>query len=174
MEQLKHHLIIVMGVSGCGKSTVGMQLAKKLDALFYDGDDLHPQDNIQKMSNGIPLTDEDRWPWLDSICDLAGREAAGGKSVVVACSALKKSYRQRLAGGAVATLFVFLHGSKALISQRQSSREGHFMPAALLESQFATLEDPTAESNVISVDIDQSLTRIIDMGVARLKRAGYS
>lgn len=173
MEQSKHQFVIVMGVSGCGKSSVGMQLAEKLNGVFYDGDDLHPQNNIRKMSDGTPLTDDDRWPWLDSICDLATREAANGQSIVVACSALKKSYRQRLASGSVEAWFVFLEGSKALITQRQSSREGHFMPTALLESQFATLENPTGEPNVVAVDIDQSLAQIVEKSVGKLRVAGY-
>lgn len=172
MKQPEHQFIIVMGVSGCGKSSVGLHLAEKLSAVFYDGDDLHPQDNIKKMSDGVPLTDDDRWPWLDGICELATREASNDKLIVVACSALKKSYRQRLSGGSVAALFVFLEGSKALIMQRQLSREGHFMPTALLESQFSTLEDPTGEPNVIAVNIDQSLKKIVDTSVVKLKSIG--
>lgn len=167
-ENAKHQFIVVMGVSGCGKSSVGYGLAEKLKAVFYDGDDLHPKTSIQKMSDGIPLTDDDRWPWLDIIRDLAAKELATGQSIVVACSALKNSYRQRLASGSEAVKFVFLDGSKALISQRQSNREGHFMPSTLIESQFATLEDPSAEPNVVVVDIDQSLSRVVDQCVTKL------
>ena len=171
MESSVGQFVVVMGVSGCGKSSVGKLMAEKLDAVFYDGDDLHPPVNIKKMSDGIPLTDDDRWPWLEIINELAGRECQAGRTIVVACSALKASYRQRLSAGAIPAWFVYLQGSKELIARRQSSREGHFMPAALLESQFATLEDPSGEPCVICVDIDQSLAQIVDTSVRSIKGA---
>lgn len=162
------HCIVVMGVSGCGKSTVGAQLADRLAADFYDGDDLHPPSNIKKMSAGIALTDEDRWPWLDSIRHKLSAEFAQHQSIVIACSALKLSYRRRLATNLASLRFVYLNGSRELITRRQSSRADHFMPAALIESQFSTLEDPGAEANVIAVNIDQAITEVVDQCVTGL------
>lgn len=146
--------IVVMGVSGSGKSTVAEELAEKLGIAFIEGDKLHPKSNVDKMSEGIPLTDEDRWPWLDLIgAELhKGRENNG---VVVSCSALKKTYRDRLrkaAGGSLA--FVYLDGSLELLSRRMGERKGHFMPLSLLQTQLATLEVPTGEPGVVTVSID--------------------
>ncbi|MES5045089.1 gluconokinase [Rhizobium nepotum] len=143
-----------MGVSGSGKSTVAEELAEKLGIDFIEGDKLHPKSNVDKMSEGIPLTDEDRWPWLDLIgAELhKGRENNG---VVVSCSALKKIYRDRLrkaAGGSLA--FVYLDGSLELLSRRMGERKGHFMPLSLLQTQLATLEVPTGEPGVVTVSID--------------------
>lgn len=146
--------IVVMGVSGSGKSTVAEELAENLGIAFIEGDKLHPKSNVDKMSEGIPLTDEDRWPWLDLIgAELhKGRENNG---VVVSCSALKKIYRDRLrktAGGSLA--FVYLDGSLELLSRRMGERKGHFMPLSLLQTQLATLEVPTGEPGVVTVSID--------------------
>jgi gluconokinase len=143
-----------MGVSGSGKSTVAEELAENLGIAFIEGDKLHPKSNVDKMSEGIPLTDEDRWPWLDLIgAELhKGRENNG---VVVSCSALKKIYRDRLrktAGGSLA--FVYLDGSLELLSRRMGERKGHFMPLSLLQTQLATLEVPTGEPGVVTVSID--------------------
>lgn len=155
--------VIVMGVSGAGKSSVAELLAKRLNSAFLEGDSLHPKANIDKMAHGIPLTDEDRWPWLDVI----GREIAGltdqGKSVVATCSSLKRAYRDRLRKAAGGTLyFVFLKGSEDLLAQRMGERKGHFMPAALLQSQLATLESPEGEAGVVTVDIDASIETIVE------------
>lgn len=154
-------LFVVMGVSGCGKSTIAAALAKEIAGTYVDGDLLHPAANIQKMSSGIPLTDEDRWPWLDhfatSIAELEG-------PVVGACSALRRDYRERITRNAgEPVLFVHLAGSKQLISERMAERTGHFMPPALLDSQFATLETPESDENAIGVDISGSTTEIIDL-----------
>jgi gluconokinase len=145
-----------MGVSGCGKSSVGAELAIVLGLPFSEGDALHPAANVAKMSRGVPLTDADRWPWLDRV---AGALAGGG---IVTCSALKRSYRDRLrrkAGRPVA--FVFLRGSRAVLAERMAARTGHFMPPSLLDSQLATLEDPSAEPDTVTVDIDQPLPAIV-------------
>ena len=146
-------VVVVMGVSGCGKSTIAKLLAEHLDAHFRDGDDLHPPENIRKMSDGIPLTDEDREPWLEAVRDTAAARAATHGVHVVACSALKRRYRDTLRGAGDVT-FVFLHGSRELIGTRMGERRGHFMPHAMLDSQFAALEHPGGEPNVVSVPID--------------------
>ncbi|MAU21461.1 MAG: gluconokinase [Martelella sp.] len=162
--------IIVMGVSGSGKSSVARRLAERAGHDFIEGDELHPAANVEKMSRGIPLQDEDRWPWLALIgAEIARHRRAG---VVVTCSALKKAYRDRLrqtAGGSLA--FVFLDGSEALLSARMGHRTGHFMPVSLLQSQLATLERPDGEPGVVVVDIDQSLEAIVEAALAGLATA---
>ena len=153
--------IVVMGVSGCGKTSVGARLAELLDAAFLEGDSLHPQANIDKMAAGIPLNDEDRWPWLDEIAVQMAETLGQGRSIVASCSALRQVYRDRLRQGAGAQLrFVFLDGSHELLSRRMGERQGHFMPTALLESQLATLEVPTGEPGVVTVSIDQPVDAI--------------
>jgi len=147
-------LIVVMGVSGCGKSSVGTALAAKMGKPFLDADDYHPQSNVEKMSRGVPLTDADRWPWLDRFASALTKTADATGTVVSACSALRKSYRDRLfesAGEPI--LYIFLRGSRAQIAERLAKRTDHFMPAALLDSQFTTLEPPEADENVLVVDI---------------------
>ncbi len=161
--------IVVMGVSGCGKTSVAEGLAAALPAAFIEGDSLHPAANVEKMSRGIPLTDEDRRPWLDTIGRALSAALADGNSIVVSCSALKKAYRDRLrdaAGGSLA--FVFLKGSRALLMSRMAARQGHFMPVSLLDSQLATLEDPSAEPGVVTVDIDASIERIVAAALSGL------
>lgn len=154
--------IIVMGVSGCGKSTVGEALAEKLGIPFMEGDRLHPASNVEKMAAGTPLNDDDRWPWLDLVgAELhKGSEADG---IVISCSALKKIYRERLrdaCGGPLA--FVYLDGSEALLTERMGARTGHFMPLSLLQTQLATLEVPTGEPGVVTVSIDASPEEITE------------
>lgn len=154
--------IVVMGVSGCGKTSVAEGLAATLPAAFIEGDGLHPAENVEKMSKGIPLDDADRWPWLDIIGRSLSDALAQNKSIVISCSALKKTYRDRLRDAAGGTLaFVFLKGSRELLLGRMTARRNHFMPASLLDSQLATLEDPTAEPGVITVDIDAPIERIV-------------
>ena len=154
--------IVVMGVSGCGKTSVAEGLAAALSAPFIEGDSLHPAANVEKMSQGIPLTDEDRWPWLDTIGRAMAERLGDGRSVVVSCSALRKTNRDRLrhaAGGSPA--FVFLKGSRDLLMARMAARRNHFMPVSLLDSQLSTLEDPSQESGVVTVDIDASIEAIV-------------
>ncbi|WP_428033054.1 gluconokinase [Ancylobacter sp.] len=149
-----------MGVSGCGKSSVGQALAAMLDADFVEGDALHPAASIAKMARGEPLNDDDRQPWLEEICRTITRIRAAGRGVVVSCSALRRAYRDqlRLAGPLD---IVFLTGSRAVLAERMRRRAGHFMPLALLDSQLATLEDPTGEPDVVTIDIDRPLIEVI-------------
>jgi gluconokinase len=160
--------LIVMGVSGSGKSTIAVALAEHLGWAFEDGDRFHPASNVAKMSAGHPLTDEDRWPWLEAIADEIGRVCEAVGHVVIACSALKRAYRDVLVRGRKDVRFVFLDGSQALIADRLAKRKGHFMPSGLLDSQFKTLEPPTADERPIAVSIDAPVETIINNIVAQL------
>ncbi len=131
-----------MGVTGCGKTTVGAKLAEACGWDFHDADDFHPAANVDKMKSGIPLTDEDRWPWLDILNALICDSQRTGKSLVLACSALKQAYRDRLARNCAGVRFVFLDGDRGVIRARLAARQGHYMNPALLDSQFAILEQP--------------------------------
>ena len=155
------NLIVIMGVSGCGKSVVGAHLRAQLEIEFIDGDDLHSQQNVEKMSAGIALTDADRRPWLQRIGETAEASFALGNSLIVACSALKARYRDVLREVSHPVLFLHLRGSAELIASRLSQRQGHYMPVELLQSQFNDLEDPAGESNVISIDIQQELPEML-------------
>ncbi|SMF44189.1 gluconokinase [Xaviernesmea oryzae] len=171
MNLKKPAAIVVMGVSGSGKTSVGERLAERLGCAFVEGDRLHPAANVAKMAQGIPLTDDDRWPWLD----LVGGELAGargrGESVVVSCSALRKAYRDRLRQASGGTLyFVFLTGDPKVLEGRMGARTGHFMPASLLQSQLATLESPEGEAGVVTVDIDASLDDIVGKAFEGLEK----
>lgn len=151
--------IIVMGVSGSGKSTVGEKLAEALNLPFLEGDSLHPKSNVDKMASGIPLQDEDRWPWLDKIGE---RMATAEQGLIVSCSSLKKSYRERLraaVGGQLA--FVFLDGSFEVLHEHMGHRTGHFMPVTMLESQLATLESPVGEPLVFRADVVDPIEKIV-------------
>ena len=163
---MKYRLHVVMGVAGCGKSTVGEGLAQATGGTYLEGDAFHPQTNIDKMSRGEPLTDDDRWPWLDEVATHM-REQSG--VVFAGCSALKKSYRDRIrerAGEPV--LFIHLAGSKELIADRMGARTGHFMPLNLLESQFATLETPDGNEHAIAVDISGDAATVQKAILSRL------
>lgn len=149
-------VLVVMGVSGSGKTTIGLAFAKAEGWEFQEGDALHPTANVAKMSTGTPLTDDDRWPWLKAVAAAIDRWRATGKSGVVTCSALRRSYRAMLTDGRPDVRLVFLHGDKALIAERMVARKQHFMPPALLESQFATLEPPAVEERPIRLDISHS------------------
>ena len=148
--------LIVMGVSGSGKSTIGEKLAERLGWSYEDGDKFHPASNVAKMSAGHPLTDEDRWPWLQAIADEIDRVCAAGEHAVIACSALKRAYRDILVHGRSDVRIVYLKGTQELIASRLAQRKGHFMPPGLLESQFKTLEPPGAIENPVTVSIDAS------------------
>jgi carbohydrate kinase (thermoresistant glucokinase family) len=160
--------VVVMGVSGSGKTTVGAALADALRLEFVDGDALHPAANVAKMAAGIPLDDADRAPWLDAI----GAVLAAGP-VVVACSALKRAYRDRLRVAAPALELVFLDGSPELLASRMSHRPDHFMPTSLLDSQLATLERPSAGEHPVTVDIAAPPPTIVEQIVASLERSTH-
>jgi gluconokinase len=150
--------IVIMGVSGCGKSSVGAALAIRLGIAYQDGDDLHPPANVEKMRSGTPLTDADRWPWLDRVAS----ELAANAPLIIGCSALRRIYRDRIRAGAGAPVrFIHLAGDRSLIATRMSARQGHYMPPSLLDSQFATLEPPGA-NEAFTVSIDQPLSSIVD------------
>jgi gluconokinase len=151
--------VVVMGVSGSGKSTVGAALAQRLRMPFADADDFHPPANIAKMTAGEPLDDHDRWPWLESIGRWLADHADGG---VMSCSALKRKYRDQLRHHAPGTVFLLLEGTPEVIRRRQASRPGHFMPASLLGSQFATLERLAPDEEGVTIDVDQSVDAIVE------------
>ncbi|WP_300785147.1 gluconokinase [Enhydrobacter sp.] len=145
--------MVVMGVSGSGKTTIAILLADALHCQFLEGDDLHPQSNVEKMRGGTPLTDADRLPWLHRIAGKIDDWRSRRESGVLTCSALKRSYRDIVIGDRKDVTLVYLHGSWELIHQRMAARRKHFMPAALLDSQFATLEEPGPDENPIVVDV---------------------
>jgi gluconokinase len=158
-------LVVVMGISGVGKSVVGVQLAKRFDVPYVDGDDLHPQANVDKMQSGVPLTDEDRWPWLRTVgAWLRERAGSGG---VVSCSALRRVYRDILVEAAPRTTFLHLVGDHDLVLSRMSDRAGHFMPVSLLESQLATLEPLQGDENGEAVDVTPPPAEIVEQFLAR-------
>jgi gluconokinase len=161
--------LVVMGVSGSGKSTIADKLAARLGWRYEDGDQFHPASNVAKMSAGHPLTDEDRWPWLQVIADEIDRLCRDGERATIACSALKRSYRDILVHGRSDVRIVFLDGSQELIASRLAARHGHFMPPGLLTSQFRTLEPPAASERPITVSIDASVEAIVDDIVSQLK-----
>jgi len=156
-----------MGVSGAGKSTVGGLVAGRLGLPFRDADEFHPPANVAKMSAGQPLTDADRWPWLGAIG--AHLVAHRGQGCVVTCSALKRAYRDRLRAAAPELRFVFLHGEVALVAARQAARQGHFMPASLVASQFATLEPPAPEEGAIHLDVDAPPEALAEAAIRALQ-----
>ena len=153
-------IIIIMGVSGCGKSTIGKKLAEKLGYSFFEGDDVHPMENIAKMKQGIPLTDQDRLPWLKKISEKCAYEDSIGNNLVVACSALKKQYRLIL-NNAQNYELVHLFGDLKTIKRRMEERN-HFMPIKLIESQFEALEPPTIEEGAIATDINLPIEVLVD------------
>lgn len=159
-ESAGHRAFVVMGVSGCGKSTVGSLLAARLGATFLEGDTFHPPANIRKMSGGSALTDADRWPWLDAIG--AAMRAALPGGVVCSCSALRFAYRQWLRDWVSDIAFIHLAGSRDVIQQRLEQRQGHFMPPGLLDSQLSTLELPKGEAGVYRFDIDRPLPELVE------------
>jgi gluconokinase len=146
---------VVMGVSGCGKSTVGRALAQALALPYVEGDELHPLANVERMAAGIALTDADRAGWLKAVAHRLSDVAARQRGVVVTCSALKRRYRDQLRAAAPDVQFVHLHGHAALLADRLARRSGHYMPASLLQSQLETLEHPQADEHAIVIDIDQ-------------------
>ncbi|AKK11734.1 gluconokinase [Corynebacterium uterequi] len=150
--------IVVMGVSGAGKSTIGEMLSERLGVPFRDGDDLHPESNIAKMAQGIALTDEDRWPWLGLVGSWLRDNPAGG---VIGCSSLKRSYRDRIREAAPDAIFIHVHGDEELLYSRMSTRDRHFMPTSLLDSQLATLEPLADDEAGTVIDIDDTRENIV-------------
>ncbi|GCD35330.1 gluconokinase [Streptomyces chrestomyceticus JCM 4735] len=162
------HVIVVMGVAGTGKTTIGPLVAADLDVPYAEGDDFHPPANIAKMSAGTPLDDADRWPWLDAIGAWAHDRA--GQGGVVSSSALKRAYRDRLRAAAPGVVFLHLTGDRSLIESRMAERKGHFMPTALLDSQFATLEPLGADEAGVAVDVSGTPQEIAGRAVEALRQ----
>ncbi len=158
-------IVVLMGVSGSGKTVIGLLLSKRLGWPLLDADDFHPPENIEKMRSGVPLTDEDRWPWLDRLNALLKDKASRGESVFLACSALKGTYRDRLAAGCRDVRWVYLKGSFELIESRLKVRKGHYMKAGLLKSQYETLEEP---ADAIAIDISADPESVADAVEAAL------
>lgn len=164
--------IIVMGVSGSGKSTIAQALARELGFLEEDGDAYHPPSNVNKMQRGIPLTDTDRAPWLRAIADTIDRHAAAGSQMVIACSVLKRAYRDVLVHGRGDVRLVYLKGARELIASRLRRRHGHFMPLALLDSQLAALEEPKPDEHAITISIDAPVDAMLAAIIAQLDLSG--
>jgi gluconokinase len=162
-------VLVVMGVSGCGKSTIGTQLALHLHWEYEDGDWFHPARNVEKMHSGQPLSDEDRWPWLNAIARYIDATRAPGKHAVIACSALKRSYRAVIVGERPDVRLIYLKGDMALIARRIATRHEHFMPPDLLRSQFDALEEPGADEDPIVVSIEPRPREIVEQILAALK-----
>ncbi len=154
--------VVVMGVAGTGKSTVARALAERLGWPFGEGDDLHPAANVAKMAAGIPLEDADRWPWLDAIAAWTAEQAAAGNSTIVTCSALRRTYRDRLRTATPGTVFVHLVGSPALLAERMTARKDHFMPPSLLQSQLETLEPLESDEPGFTVNVELPAAAIVD------------
>jgi len=162
--------IIVAGVSSSGKTTVAQALAQRLGARFLDADDFHPQANVDKMASGVPLDDDDRWPWLDRLNEALRQAATKNEAVVLACSALKQSYRARLANGVAGLQLVLLTGSRELLAERAAARQHRYMPPSLLDSQLATLE-PLAPGSGWEVDVTPAVDEIVEALARRLERS---
>ena len=161
-------VVVIFGVSGAGKTTIGELLAQELHWKFYDADDFHPQVNIDKMERSEPLTDEDRQPWLQSLREAITRSLAANENAVLACSALKRKYRELLRVNADVK-FIFLHGSRARIADQLKQRRGHFIDPALLDSQFADLEEPESSENVLTVELRDNPDELVEKIKASLR-----
>lgn len=162
--------VVVMGVSATGKSSVALLLAERLGWEFVEGDDLHPPANVEKMREGVPLTDTDREPWLDLVNARARERARGGASSVITCSALRRAYRDRLEDGVPAMHFVHLHAPYAVLEPRMARRQRHFMPTGLLRSQFATLEPLQPDEDGTVVDVSGTLEEVVELALAAVRR----
>jgi len=162
--------VIFMGVSGCGKTTIGEKAANVLSVPYYEGDAFHPQENVEKMSRGIPLTDEDRDGWLEKLSGLIREKLDQGDSGVLSCSALKQKYRDRLRIDPHLVHFIYLKGTYEVIRSRMEARSGHYMPAELLKSQFEALEEP---ENAFTIDIEQTPDEILEKVLSFLHGIGF-
>ncbi|OLT23858.1 gluconate kinase [Ornithinimicrobium sp. CNJ-824] len=160
--------VVVMGVSGCGKSTIARALHERLGWEFAEGDEYHPRANVEKMASGRPLMDEDRWPWLRTLADWTRERDERGESTVLSCSSLKRSYRDLLRDGGAGTYFVHMHGDKGILLERMESRE-HFMPPTLLESQLDTLELLEPDERGVLVDVALPVERAVRVVLAHLQ-----
>jgi gluconokinase len=174
MRTLEPVVVVLMGVSGCGKSTIGKGLSQVLGWPFRDADSFHPPANIEKMSRGVPLEDADRWPWLSAIAAWIDAQHAAGAPGIVSCSALKRAYRAHIVGARDGVRLVYLKGDMGLIAGRLAGRKGHFMPAALLQSQFDALEEPAAGERHLAADIAPPPEDVVGAIMARLLEAQAS
>ena len=166
---IENQVLVVMGVSGSGKTTIARALAARLGWPYQEGDDLHPASNVAKMHAGIPLTDADRAPWLALIAAWIDARLAAGEPGVVTCSALKHAYREVLVGDRPHVRVLYLHADRMLIARRLAGRHGHFMPPSLLESQIATLEEPTPDEHALTVDVDGEADDVVDAVIRGLE-----
>jgi gluconokinase len=160
-EKSAPSILVVMGVSGSGKTTIGKLLSQRLGWPYRDADEFHPKANIEKMKNGVPLTDDDRWPWLRAIAAFIDEERSRGVHAIVTCSALKRSYRAIIVGDRGDVRLVYLKGEKALLEARLAKRHGHFMPPSLLQSQFDDLEGPGPDEQPLTVSVDATPETIV-------------
>lgn len=163
--------VVVMGVCGSGKTLVGDRLAQALGARFIEGDEFHPPANVERMAAGIALADADRKGWLEALADELARAQAGGRRAVLACSALKRRYRDVLRRGAPGLHVLHLAGSREMLARRMATRQGHYMPASLLDSQLATLEVPGTDERAITLDAGASLESLVQSALAQLRPA---
>ena len=165
-------VVVVMGVSGSGKTTVAERVAGQLGWVFQEGDRLHPVANREKMATGTPLTDEDRWPWLDIIARWIDSQLRAGQDAIITCSALRRTYRERIGNGKPGVQIVYLHGARQVLEAHVHARHHEFMPPALLESQLATLEEPAADEHAIEVDVAGSVEDTVAAVLSQLRHQG--
>lgn len=168
---MPRQVLLVMGVSGSGKTTIALELVRLLGWPFQEGDDLHPPANVAKMHAGKPLDDADRGPWLDAVAAWIDARLAAGEPGIITCSALKRRYRDRVIGARQGVRLVFLHADRALLAERLAHRTGHFMPASLLDSQIATLEPPGADEHPLTVDLGPTPAEVAETIVRQLRAA---
>lgn len=166
---MKPMVVVIMGVSGSGKTTIGRALAERLGWPYKEGDELHPRANVEKMSRGIPLTDEDRWPWLQLVAQWIDGQLAKGEPGIITCSLLKRSYRDLVIDARKGVKLLYLRGDKHVIAERMAQRKGHFMPPALLDSQFATLEEPGPDEHPLIVEVHGSVDDAVTCAVKLLE-----
>lgn len=169
---MKDQVLVVMGVSGSGKTTVARRLAERFAWPFMEGDELHPAENVAKMSRGEPLTDADRWPWLRNVAGWVDRQLREGEPGIVTCSMLKRAYRDLVVDHKPGARTLYLQGDRALIEARMARRRHHFMPLSLLDSQFATLEPPGPDEAALTVDVDGTVDEIVARAVRALAGPG--